>query len=66
MACCLVALDKSIGVSPVGIGETLCRSLFKLIMREAEDQAKTMCGNLQLCTGLKDGIESVKNDVGQM
>ena len=33
----------------------LRRSLAKLVMRAAEDQAKTACGNLQLCAGLKSG-----------
>ena len=46
MACRLVALDKRPGVRPVGIEETLCRALAKLIMRAAGDQAKTACGNL--------------------
>ena len=48
MAYCLVALDKRPGVRPVGIGETLGRSLAKLVMRAAGDQDKTVCGNLQL------------------
>ena len=56
MACRLVALDKRSGMRPVGIGETLRRSLAKLIMRAAGDQAKIACGNLQLCAGLKSGI----------
>ena len=43
MACRLVALDKRPGLCPVGIGETLCWALFKLIMRAAGDQAKTAC-----------------------
>ena len=35
MACRLVALDKSPGVRPLLIGETLCRALEKLVMRES-------------------------------
>ena len=65
MACCLVALDKRPGVRPVGIGETLCRALSKIVMREAGDQAKTACGNLQLCAGLGAGIEGATHAVGQ-
>ena len=53
MACCLVALDKRPGVRPVGIGETLCRDLAKLVMRAAGDRAKMACGNIQLCAGLE-------------
>ena len=41
----------------MGIGETLRRALDKLVMRAARDKAKTACGNLQLCAGLKASIE---------
>ena len=64
MACCLVALNKRPGVRPVGIGETIRRTLAKLVMREAGDQAKTACGNLQLCAGLEAGIEGSTYAVG--
>ena len=50
---------------PVGIGETLRRALAKIVMRAAGDQAKTACGNLQLCAGLKAGIEGATHAVGQ-
>ena len=50
---------------PVGIGETLRRALAKLVMRAAGDQAKTECGNLQLCAGLEAGIEGATHAVGQ-
>ena len=33
-------------------------SLDNFVMRAVADQAKTDCDNLQLCTGLKAGIES--------
>ena len=56
MACRLVELDKSPGAHPVGIRETLSCALAKLVMRAAGDQAKTACGNLQLCAGLEAGI----------
>ena len=49
----------------MGIGETLCRALDKLVMRAAGDQAKTACGNLQLCAGLEAGIEGATHAVGQ-
>ena len=64
MACCMVALDKRQGVFPVGIGETLRRDLAKLVMRAAGDQAKTVYCNLQLCAGLKAGIEGATQTVG--
>ena len=65
MACRIVALDKSPGVLPVGIGETLRRSLAKIFMRAAGEQVKTACVNIQLCAGLEAGIEGAKNSVGQ-
>ena len=34
-------------------------------MRAAGDQANTVCGNLQLCTGLEAGIEDATTSVGQ-
>ena len=63
MACRLVALDKTTGVRPVVIGDTLCRALAKHVMREAGDQAKTVCGNFQLCTDLKAGIEGATHAI---
>ena len=47
------------------IGEMLRRALAKLVTRAAGDQAKTACGNLQLCAGLKYYIEGVTHAVGQ-
>ena len=41
----------------MGIGEMIKHDLAKLIMRAAGDQAKIVCGNLQLCTVLEAGIE---------
>ena len=65
MACCLVVIDKRPGVRSVGIWEMLRQALAKLIMREAGDQAKMTCGNIQLCAGLEVGIDGVTRDVGQ-
>ena len=50
----------------MGIGDTLRRALAKLVMRAAGDQAKTECGKLQLCRGLKAGIEGATHAVGQL
>ena len=65
MACGVVALDKSPGVRPVSIGETFSQDLAKFVMRAAGDQAKTTCGNLQMCTGLEAGIELSMHAVDQ-
>ena len=65
MACCLVDLDKRPGVRPVRIGETLLRALAELVMRAAGDQAKTVCGNLQLCAGLEASIEGATHAAGK-
>ena len=65
MTCRLMTLDKRPGVCPAGIGETLHRALAKLVMRASGDQAKTACGNLQLCIGLRSGIEGATHAVGQ-
>ena len=64
-ACRLAALDKRPGVRPMGIGETLHRDLAKLVMRVAGEQAKTACGNLQMCAGLEAGIERATHAVGK-
>ena len=60
-----MALDKRPGVRPVGIGETLRRTLAKRIIRAAGNQADTACGNLQLCAGPEAGIEGATHVVGQ-
>ena len=64
MACRLVALDKRQGGLPVGIRETLCQDLAKLVMRAAGYQVKTAYVNLQLCSGLKASREEANRVVG--
>ena len=64
-SCRLVALDKMPGLRPVRIEETLRQALAKLVMRAAGDQAKTVCGNLQLRAGLEAGIERGTHAVGK-
>ena len=49
----------------MGIGEKLRRALAKLVIRVVGDQAKTACGNLQLCVGLEAGIEVATHCVGK-
>ena len=64
MACRLVALDKRPGVRPVVIGKTLRRVLAKLVMRAYGYQAKTTCGNLQMCARLEACIKGSTHAVG--
>ena len=45
------------------IGETLHQALAKLVMRASGYQAKTACGNLQLCAGFKCGIQGAAHAV---
>ena len=63
MLCRLVALNKCPGVRPVGMYETLCQAIAKLIIREMGDQAKTACGSLQLYVSLESGIEGATHAV---
>ena len=63
MACRLVALDKEPGTRPVGIGEVYRRLMAKCVLRVVGDRATRACGNLNLCAGLKAGIEGAVHAV---
>ena len=65
MACRLVALDKSPGVRPVGIGEVYRRLLAKCVLEAVGHQATAAAGNLNLCAGLPAGIEGAIHAVRQ-
>ena len=64
MACCLVELNNILGLRLVGIGETLCQALSKIVMREAGYYANMACENLQLCAGCEASIEGVTFTLG--
>ena len=53
----LIALDKSPGIRPIGVGETLRRIIGKVVCLLTRDDAETVCGATQLCAGLKCGVE---------
>ena len=53
----LIALEKSPGIRPVGIGETWRRLLAKCLLRVSGQEAKTACGTDQLAGGVEAGIE---------
>ncbi|WP_288991944.1 hypothetical protein, partial [uncultured Marinobacter sp.] len=65
MACRLVALDKSPGVRPVGIGEVYRHLMAKCVLKVAGHQATDAAGNLNLCAGLSAGIEGAIHAVRQ-
>ena len=48
---------------PLGIRENLRRSIDKLVMREARDQANTTCGSFQICAGIEAVIEEATHSV---
>ena len=53
----LITLDKSPGVHPIGVGETLRRIIGKAICLIAREDIESACGTNQLCASLKYGIE---------
>jgi hypothetical protein len=57
MAGRLLAIDKSPGFRPIGIGETWQRAIAKCVLRVAGKGAKEVCGIDQHCAGLESGIE---------
>ena len=52
-----IALDKSPGIRPVGIGETWRRLLAKCLLRVSGQEAKTACRTEHLAGGVEAGIE---------
>jgi hypothetical protein len=65
MACRLVALDKSPGVRPVGIGEVYHRLMAKCLLKVVGHQVTDAAGNLNLCANLPAGIEGAIHTVRQ-
>ena len=52
-----IALEKSPGIRPVGIGETWCRLLAKCLLRVMGQEAKAACWTEQVEGGVESGIE---------
>ena len=59
----LVALDKEPGVRPVGIGEIWMRLWAHCVHAETKKDATRECANVQLCVGLRSGIEGILHSV---
>ena len=57
MASRLIALDKCLGVCPIGVGELLRHIVGKKICLVTRTDASLVCGNDQMCAGLQAGIE---------
>ena len=53
----LIALDKQLGIRPVGVGENWRRMMANCLLRVAGPEAKADCGTKQLARGLEAGIE---------
>ena len=52
----VVALDKHLGVSPVGVGENWRLLMVKFVLRMMGQEAKAACGTEQLYGGVEAGI----------
>ena len=51
VSCCLIPLDKKLGVRPIGICETVRRIISKAILSIAKSDILNAAGPLQLCAG---------------
>ncbi len=58
VACCLVPLDKSPGVRPIGIGEVARRIIGKSIAKTIGKEIREAAGPLQTCAGHLSGCEA--------
>jgi len=63
MACRLVALDKQLGVCPLGISEIYRRLLAKYLLGVSGHHATQACDNFDLCAGLRASIEGAAHAV---
>ena len=58
LVCRLIALDKSPGVRPIGIGEVCRRIIGKSILKIIGLDIQEAAGSLQLCAGQHAGCEA--------
>lgn len=63
--CRMIALDKGPGkgVRPVGIGDTIIRTVTKCIISLTRTEVQEACGTDQLCGGTEAGIEGLVHAV---
>jgi hypothetical protein len=62
----LVALDKQPGVRPVGIGDIFMRLWSQCVNAATKPEATNQCAEVQLCCGLRSGIEANLHAVRQV
>ena len=58
MACRLIPINKNPGLRPIGIGECLRRIIGKAVTNILKGDIQEQAGSLQLCSGVKGGIEA--------
>ena len=63
LACRLIALDKTPGVRPIGIGDTARRIIAKAVLSVVRTDVQNASGCLQLCGGQISGIEAAVHAV---
>lgn len=62
----LIALDKSPGIRPIGVGETLHCIIGKTICLVTRDDAESVCGSVQLCAGVHCGVKGAIHAVSDL
>jgi hypothetical protein len=62
----LIAMDKSPGVRPVGIGDVWRRLIAKCVLVGAGHSATTSCGSDQLCAGLRAGTDGAIHGISTL
>ena len=65
-ACRLIAINKCLGVHPIGICEVVHRILGKAVLSILKSDIQSVTGSLQLCTGQIAGIEAVIHAMGDL
>jgi len=58
VSCRLIALDKRPRVRPIGVGETVCHVIAKVVLSVLKEDIREAAGSLQLCAGQLSGCEA--------
>ena len=65
-ACRLIAINKCLGVRPIGICEIVHRIIGKAVLSILKSDIQSVTGSLQLCPGQIAGIEAVIHAMGDL